>query len=272
MTTTLGLEIDAPYAVTQEQIRFYRENGFVRLKGVFSAETIADYAPEITRKVKELNTLDLPMEQRTTYQKAFLQVMNLWRHSDLVRRFVFGRRLARIAAELMETAGVRLYHDQALYKEAGGGFTPWHADQYYWPMASDRSITAWVPLQAVPLAMGPLAFAPGSHRFDLGRDVPISDASQQKIEKQLLEKGLGQVEEAFELGEVSFHAGWTFHRAGKNTTPRPREVMTVIYMDRDMRLAAPRNENQQLDWDTWCPGAKVGEVIRTPLNPVVWEK
>jgi ectoine hydroxylase-related dioxygenase (phytanoyl-CoA dioxygenase family) len=120
--------------------------------------------------------------------------------------------------------------------------------------------------------MGPLAFAPGSQKLDLGRDLEISDASQSNIEKKLLAAGLGQVDEPFELGEVSFHAGWTFHRAGKNTSSTPREVMTVIYMDADMRLAAPRNENQQNDWDTWCPGAKVGERIDTPLNPVLWEK
>ena len=39
-----------------------------------------------------------------------------------------------IATELMQTDGARLYHDQALFKEAGGGITPWHADQYYWPL------------------------------------------------------------------------------------------------------------------------------------------
>jgi ectoine hydroxylase-related dioxygenase (phytanoyl-CoA dioxygenase family) len=265
-------ELDAPYALSEAQIASYRERGFVRLRGVFSAAALGRYGPEITRKVKELNTLHLPMEQRTTYQKAFLQVMNLWRESEPVKAFVFGRRLARIAAELMGTRGVRLYHDQALYKEAGGGFTPWHADQFYWPLASDRSITAWVPLQAVPMEMGPLAFAPGSHRLDLGRDLVISDESQATIEKRLLAANLGQVDEPFELGEVSFHSGWTFHRAGKNTTPRPREVMTVIYMDSEMRLAAPKNEWQQADWEGWCPGAKVGELIDSPLNPILWEK
>ena len=265
-------EIDAPYRLSEEKIRFYRENGFVRLKNVFSAETIAAYGPRITEKVKELNTLDLPMEQRTTYQKAFLQVMNIWTKDALVKEFVFGPRLARIAAELMGTRGTRLYHDQALYKEASGGFTPWHADQYYWPLATDHSVTAWVPLQAVPMEMGPLAFAPKSHRIDLGRDVEISDASQSKIEKELMRHELGMVEEPFELGEVSFHAGWCFHRAGPNKSTRPREVMTVIYMDQDMRLAAPRNPYQQADWDGWCPGAKIGELIDTPLNPVLWSR
>jgi ectoine hydroxylase-related dioxygenase (phytanoyl-CoA dioxygenase family) len=210
------------------------------------------------------------MEQRSTYQKAFLQVMNIWTKCDTVREFVFGKRLARIAAELMGTRGVRMYHDQALYKEGRGGFTPWHADQYYWPLASEHSITAWIPLQATPMEMGPLAFAPGSHRHDLGRELEIGDQSQSVIERKLLDAELGCFEEPFELGEVSFHSGWTFHRAGRNLTDRPREVMTVIYMDSDMRLAAPRNPHQKDDWEGWCPGAKVGELIDSPLNPVLW--
>jgi ectoine hydroxylase-related dioxygenase (phytanoyl-CoA dioxygenase family) len=261
--------LDAPFELQTEQIEFYRRNGFIKLRGVVPPEVIAHYGPEITRKVHELNTLHLPMEERTTYQKAFLQVMNIWTKSDRVREFVFGKRLARLAAELMGTRGVRLYHDQALYKEGRGGFTPWHADQYYWPLASTHSITAWVPLQATPMEMGPLAFAPGSHQLDLGRNLEISDKSQQTIEKELLKHKLGQHEEAFALGEVSFHSGWTFHRAGRNLTDRPREVMTIIYMDEAMHLAAPRNENQQIDWDTWCPGARIGERIESPLNPVL---
>src|SRR5688572_17189524 len=118
------VDLDTPYPLTEAQIRDYRENGFVKLKNVLSPGTLAKYAPEITRKVHELNTLHLPMEERTTYQKAFLQVMNIWTQSDLVKEFVFSKRLARIAAELMGTAGVRMYHDQALYKEGRGGFTP----------------------------------------------------------------------------------------------------------------------------------------------------
>lgn len=273
MTATLAtarVDLDSPYALTGEQVRFYRENGFIKLKSVFSPETLARYGREITRKVHELNTLHLPMEERTTYQKAFLQVMNLWRESEVVKEFVFGKRLARLAAELMGTTGVRLYHDQALYKEGKGGFTPWHADQYYWPLASTHSVTAWVPLQATPMEMGPLAFAPRSHAFDLGRDLEISDQSESVIEKKLVAEDLGQFEEPFDLGEISFHSGWTFHRAGRNLTDRPREVITVIYMDEEMRLAAPRNENQQADWDGWCPGAKIGELIRSPINPVLW--
>ena len=47
----------------------------------------------------------------------------------------------RIATQLLGCDGVRLWHDQALYKEPSGGFTPWHADQQYWPMASNLAVT-----------------------------------------------------------------------------------------------------------------------------------
>ena len=48
--------------------------------------------------------------------------------------------------------------------------------------------------------------------------------------------------------------------------------MTVIYMDKDMRLVSPSNDGQVNDWNTWCPGAKIGEVIDTPLNPILYKK
>jgi Phytanoyl-CoA dioxygenase (PhyH) len=97
----------------------FRRDGFVHLRGVLSRGTLDRYAAEITSKVIELNTMHLPLEQRSTYHKAFLQVINLWRESAIARELVFARRLAAIARELLGTAGVRLYHDQALCKEPG---------------------------------------------------------------------------------------------------------------------------------------------------------
>jgi hypothetical protein len=64
--------------------------------------------------------------------------------------------MARIAAKLMDVDGVRLYHDQALYKEPIGGITPWHADEFYWPLSNDNTVAAWIPLLSIPLRWGPL--------------------------------------------------------------------------------------------------------------------
>jgi ectoine hydroxylase-related dioxygenase (phytanoyl-CoA dioxygenase family) len=248
----------------------FDEHGFVKLPGVLAPETIARYEPEITSQVIALNTQHLPIAERDTYGKAFLQVTNLWQHSERVRELVFSPTLARLAAELLGVAGVRLYHDQALYKEAGGGITPWHADQYYWPFSTDRCVTVWVPLQPVPMEMGPLTFAAGSHRFSYGRDLPIGDESERALQAALAAQDFPVVQEPYELGEVSYHLGWTFHRASPNTTATPRRVMTVIYMDADLTVAEPVNDNQRADLRGWLADTPVGSVPDTPLNPVLY--
>lgn len=264
-------QLNTPYSLTKEQIDFYQENRFIKLKQVFDQPTISYINEVITRRVEQMNMQTTPLESRSTYGKAFLQLFNLWREDDLVKELVFSKRLAKIASDLMQTSGARLYHDQALFKEGGGGITPWHADQYYWPLDTDKTITAWIPLQATPLELGPLEFSAGSHRIVEGRNLEISDESEQQIEQKLRVTDFKHVIEGFDIGEISFHSGWVFHRAGANSTSQIRKVMTIIYMDRDMRLKSPENQNQINDWNTWCPGAAIGEVINSPLNPILYE-
>lgn len=264
------MDIHHPYPLSAEQIERFEHDGFIKLKRVLSARSLAHYGAEITRLTLALNTQTRPMEERSTYDRAFLQVMNLWQHSDVVKQFVLGRRLGRLAAELLRVQGVRLYHDQSLFKEPGGGITPAHADQYYWPLASDRCITAWIPLQVVPDEMGPLGFWARSQSVQFGRDLGISDESEDKISANMARHGFDFASEPFDLGEVSFHLGWTFHKAGVNDGARPRSVMTVIYMDAQMRLAHRLSAAQRGDAARWCPGVLPGELIATPLNPLVW--
>jgi len=263
-------DLDRPYHLEPEQIEAFARDGYIRLKDVLSRDILQSLGTEITQATLALNTQTKPLEERSTYDRAFLQVMNLWRANEAARRFVFSKRLAGIAAGLLKVSGVRLYHDQSLYKEPGGGITPAHADQYYWPLASDRCVTVWAPLQATPDDMGPLGFYAGSHTCELGRDLPISDDSEREITERMTARGFPFICSGFDLGEVSFHLGWTFHRAGPNRSSAPRSVMTVIYMDAEMKLKQPVNKMQEGDWAQWCPGAVVGQVINTPINPVLY--
>ena len=263
-------QLDAPYALIADQIARFRRDGYIKLKDVLSPEAIAHYGAEITREVVRLNDQTKPMAERTTYEKAFLQIMNLWTHNETVKEFSFSRRLARIAAELMGVRGVRMYHDQALYKEPGGGITPWHADQYYWPLSNDNTVTAWIPLQATPLELGPLAFSVGSQQFEMGRELEISDESEAKLQRSLKDHNYPLDETPFDLGEVSFHLGWTFHRAAPNTSDRARAVMTVIYVEDGIRVIEPRTKNHRSDLAMWMPGMKPGDEVASPLNPVLY--
>jgi ectoine hydroxylase-related dioxygenase (phytanoyl-CoA dioxygenase family) len=262
--------IDSHYPLTDAQVAAYRRDGFVKLRNVLSAETIARYGAVIASEVARLNTGVAPLDKRDTYGKAFIQIGNLWTKSALVKEFCWSQRLGRIAAELMGVRGVRMYHDQALFKEAGGGITPWHADQYYWPFAGDNCVIAWIPLQATPAELGPLAFAVGSHRFEQGRDLVISDESEARIGRSMREQNYPIVNTPFDLGEVSFHAGWTFHRADPNRSDRMRSVMTIIYMEDGMRLAKPTTKHREHDRGAFMSDVEIGAIIDGKMTPVIY--
>jgi ectoine hydroxylase-related dioxygenase (phytanoyl-CoA dioxygenase family) len=267
---TLLKELSTPYSIGPDAIAFYRQNGYVKLKQVLSPAVLTHYGDILTDLVFRLNTLIKPMEERTTYERAFLQIMNLWREDEQAKEFVFSTRLARIATDLMGVEGVRIYHDQALYKEPSGGITPWHADQFYWPLASPNTVTVWIPLQETPMEMGPLAFAEGSQHVEIGRDIEISDDSEKILADALQKENFPLNNTPFELGEVSYHAGWTFHRAGPNVSDRPRKVMTMIYMDKDQVIMLPRNKYQTADHATWLDNVPVGGKPQSELNPVLF--
>ncbi|MFN4145870.1 MAG: phytanoyl-CoA dioxygenase, partial [Runella sp.] len=66
-TTALLEELNTPFHVSEEAKAFYRENGYVKLKNVLSAEVLQYYGDIITDLVFKLNKLTKPMEERTTY-------------------------------------------------------------------------------------------------------------------------------------------------------------------------------------------------------------
>ncbi|HBX67526.1 MAG TPA: phytanoyl-CoA dioxygenase, partial [Balneolaceae bacterium] len=211
-------KLNEPYELKPEDIEYYQENGFIKLKQVLDEETLDYFNHEITKVVHEKNPLlKKPMEERSTFEKAFIQIGNLFKTNETIKKLVMSKRLGKLAADLMQVEGVRLYHDQALYKEPSGekvqNITPWHADQFYWPLETDNTITAWIPLQKTTSDMGPLAFSKKSHKYDFGRDLEISDESEERIRKALSDANLELVDEGFDAGEISFHGGWTFHRA-----------------------------------------------------------
>lgn len=268
--TAIQQVLNQPYQIHKTQIEYYQKNQFIKLKDVFDQKTIHYFNEAISKRVQLMSTEKTPLEERSTYGKAFLQLFNLWTQDEVIKELVFSKRLAKLATDLMQTTGARMYHDQALFKEGGGGITPWHADQYYWPLETDKTITAWIPLQPTSLEMGPLEFSAGSHHIIEGRELEISDESEKKIYQHLKVTDYDHVIEPFDWGEVSFHSGWVFHRAGANKTNQTRKVMTIIFMDKEMKLKNPDNQNQINDWHTWCPGADIGQVINTKLNPVLF--
>ncbi len=268
------MDLHLAHEPTGDVLERFSHDGHVTLRQLLDPLELELLEPGLSAAVHRSDpNAGVPWEERSTYDRAFIQVGDLHRTSAEARRLVFSRRLASVAAALLRVASVRLYHDQALYKlpsNGEGGHTPWHVDQYYWPLATDRAVTAWIPLVDVPSDMGPLTFASGSHRMEEGRGLQISDESETLCDRALAEGGFPREGTPFQLGDVSFHLGWTYHSAPPNRSETERKVMTVIYLDGEMRVAAPTNDHQRDDLRKWLPGLKPGDLAASEANPLLW--
>ena len=200
-------------------------------------------------------------------------MFNLWTHDEGVRAFVFARRFAKVAADLMGVEAVRLYHDQALFKEPGGGFTPWHQDQFYWPLDTPHTITMWMALVDVTEGMGPTRFASGSHRLGNLGDFTIGDTSEKEFGRIVAARGLRCTSyEPLAPGDATFHGGWTLHSARANHSSAMREVMTVIYYADGARVGPLDHPARKLDRKLWLGSCEPGEPAAGPQNPVLYRR
>ena len=261
---------DAPYALSEEQIAAYQQDGHILLEEVLPAAFIPPYFDAIVQTVDERNTETRRLQDRDTYGMAFLQTTNLWEFNDTVKEYVMAKRFAGIAAQLMGAERVRLYHDQALFKEPGGGITPWHQDQHYWPLATSQTITMWMTLTDIHAQMGTLRFASGSHQAGYLGDIPISDESEAQFRQFVASKGYTlQQADFMPAGSATFHSGWTLHSAPPNVSAQMRPAMTVIYFADGTRVSPLDNKNRVGDRNRWLPGTEPGDLAASPLNPLL---
>lgn len=258
------------YPLAEQQVAQYQQDGHILLDNVLPAEYIPLYKGAIEHTVAERNEETRALKDRDTYGKAFLQTTNLWEHNAKVAEYVLAKRFAGIAARLMGVERARLYHDQALFKEAGGGITPWHQDQHYWPLATNKTITMWMTLADISADMGTLRFASGSHVEGYLGDIPISDESEAQLNAFVDEKGFQlQQAAAMKAGSATFHSGWTLHSAPPNFSQRMRPAMTVIYYADGTRVSELDNKHRLNDRDHWLPGTEPGDLAATHLNPLL---
>ena len=176
------------------------------------------------RKVNDTRAL----EDKTLYEQSFIQCQNLWEDWPDVRALTFHPAVTALATRLIGAERLRLWHDQALYKEPGGRDTDAHQDHPYWPIAEDLTLTAWIPLMDVAEENGCMGYVPGSHR---GHREFINIFTEPGSGEKLLSR-LAPTAPVFvpaRAGDVLFHHGYTAHLAKPNKTDAMRRVHTAIY-------------------------------------------
>jgi len=253
--------------VTAQEISCFQRDGFVRIPGLLSGEEVARFGEAVDRAVRERTRHDpRPLEKRSRYEQSFRQCLNLWEDHPGVRPLSFHPGVSRAAAELLGAQAVRIWHDQALYKESGGRETDPHQDQPYWSIAEPRTVTAWIPFQPVRLKNGAVGYLPGSHRSGLREFANIFSSTGLDLDAfpETRNKSFDYVEA--EKGDVVFHHGLTVHRAYPNTTAETRRAHTVIFFADGCTRSAFRHPSVDR------PGIPLGAPIESELTPIAWPR
>ncbi len=255
-------ELEQEFTVSETAKEAFRLDGYVAIHSAVSVPAL----------------MGLRQAFRALFDGASLPAMGfpslemMWTYDAWCRAFVLSRRLASIAGQLLDVQAVRLYHDNALIKSPGCGRTPWHYDAHHYPIASSQVVTAWLPLQPTPLAMGPLSFARGMDVYERVRDLDFDkfgtayDATVMRI---LSEAGVPVETVEYDLGTVTFHHAHSLHSAAPNQTDGDRMALATTYFEDGARLV-DRPTLISGDFQKFMPGIGPGDIIASELNPVVW--
>ncbi|MFP8879869.1 MAG: phytanoyl-CoA dioxygenase family protein [Myxococcota bacterium] len=257
----------AAASLASEAIREFEINGFALVPRLLSADEIAHYGDAVDRAVADRTRSDpRPLTQKTRYEQSFQQCLNLWEDHDDVRPLSFHPRIGEAAARLLGAHAVRIWHDQALYKEPGGRVTDPHQDQPYWPIREPRTVTAWIPFQDVHRGNGAMGYLSGSHISGLRKFSNIFSGTGFDVDQLPEVRDLETRFVDVPAGTVAFHHGLTVHRALPNDGERTRRVHTVIFF----ADGCTRTEQRHPSVDR--PSIAVGAKIESDLTPIAWPR
>ncbi len=258
-----------PTALTPNLVEDFRRDGFVVVPDLLGADELARFGDAVDAAVARRSRHDSrALAEKSPYEQSFTQCQNLWEDCPDVRPLTFHPLIGETAARLLGVDAVRIWHDQALYKEAGGRETDPHQDHPYWPIVETDTITAWIPLDGSTLANGAMGYLPGSHRLGLHEFVDIfTGAGEDPLARRELE---GAVPAWVEVpaGSVAFHHGLTFHLARPNTTGTVRRVHTAIYF----ADGSTRGEGRFPHPSVERAGIPMGAVIDSDVTPIAWPR
>ncbi len=257
-----------PELLDEHTVTSFERDGFVVVPGLLTDDELHRYGAAVTAAVADRTRSDsTPLAEKSRYQQSFVQCINLWEDHPEVAPLVFHPRVGQAAAELLRVPTVRLWHDQALTKRAGGRVTDAHQDHPYWPIAETASVTAWIPFDGSTAAGGAMSYLPGSHAIGLRKFVNIFFGEPEDILTDPEVAGIEPVLVEVPKGSVAFHHGLTVHLAGANVTDRDRMVQTIIYF--------PEGSTRGYPFPHFAVdrgGVEVGDVIDSDVTPIAWPR
>jgi ectoine hydroxylase-related dioxygenase (phytanoyl-CoA dioxygenase family) len=258
-------------------VEAFERDGAVVIRGALKAAELSLLAQGIEHNLAHLSPLAMVASQPDDPGR-FVEDFCTWQSNDAYRRVLTESALPRIAAELMKSQRVRLYHDHLLVKEAGTRQpTPWHQDQPYYNVSGRQNVSFWIPVDAVPQE-STLRFVAGSHAGTWYMPRTFRDSQAKWFPEGTLAElppiddqpqHFRQLAWALEPGDLVAFQMLTLHASSGTGPGQRRRVFSARYLGDDSRHAVRT-------WRTSPPFAGLadrladGAAMDDPLFPLVW--
>lgn len=261
------------YRLTDEQVQFYRDNGYlagIRMLNDKQVEVLREEVAELVDPNHPGNDLfyEFNSNESADPQKILFHALGGWRIAPGMHDLLWNPAFIVPASQLLEGA-VRFWHDQIFYKPAHhGGVVIWHQDYSYWtrtrPMAH---LSCWIGLDDSTRENGCVHYVPGSHRWNL---LPRADFANDMdaILNSLTpdqKREFKPVPIELKQGECSFHHPLMVHGSYENRTDRSRRAV-VLNVFRDGVISA--SDAPPLEG---VPTIPVGEKMSGQFFPLLFD-
>ena len=262
------------FRLSDEQVAFYHEHGYLHGVRILSDEQVAALKAELAEFFNpDHDGRELWYEYHTNESAkadtVLFHALGAWRLRPGFHDILWNPAFTVPASQLLGGA-VRFWHDQLFCKPAKhGGVVAWHQDYSYWTRTTPMAhLTCWIGLDDSRRDNGCLFYVPDSHRWEL---LPVTGlAGDMEAIKEVLSPAQWeqfQAPVAIELraGECSFHHPLMVHGSFENRTDRPRRA-TVINVFRDGVCSGSDGELL-----AGVPPIPAGEKMQGQFFPLLYE-
>ena len=269
------------YRINDDQINFYRENGFIVIEDFLSPEELEHWRKTVMHAVKERAGQKMPGKDLKTgesdginenseyFGKVFDQLLNLWQTDDQVRKLMVDERIGKMAAQLSGADGIRIWHDQALFKRPWANPTSWHLDTPFWSFSDRKALSIWIALDDATLENGCLFFIPGSFKQTSFENSGIGKNMDGIFEVYPQFAKVQSVAAPMKAGSCSFHNGLTIHGANANMSCGYRRAMTCAYMPDGNTF----NGQANILPEGYISQLKIGDLLNNnEQNPLIYHR
>jgi hypothetical protein len=262
-----------PYRLSQEQLHFYHEHGFVSGVRLLDDDQVDTLCAELERLFDPAHPghglfYEFHANEADDPENVLFHALGAWRIEPGFHDLLWSPALLAPAAQLIDGA-VRFWHDQLFCKPARhGGVVAWHQDYSYWTRTQPMEhLTCFIALDDCDEENGCLQYVPGSHRWPL---LPITGLANDMdaIRTVLSPEQKGQFHPTparLKRGEASFHHPLTVHGSRENRSDRPRRA-TVVNVFRDGVRSA--SDEPLLEG---VPAIPSGQPMGGPFFPLLYE-